>query len=57
MSGERKRERELIVAYLRDLASLRPKDADGLRVAAADIEAEFHLDPELNPAARGGTVQ
>lgn len=44
-------ERQLIVAYLRHMATLRPADANGLRVIASDVEAAFHLDPELNPAA------
>lgn len=42
-------ERALTVRYLRHLATLRPDDAHGLRVAASDIEALFHHDPELNP--------
>lgn len=37
------------VRYLRHLATLRPRDANGLRVAASDIEAGFHLIAELNP--------
>lgn len=44
-------ERRLIVAYLRHLATLRPADANGLRVAASDVEARFHCDVELNPTA------
>jgi hypothetical protein len=42
-------ERRRIVAYMRHLADLRPADANGLQVVASDVEAGFHLDPELNP--------
>lgn len=49
--------RGLIVAYLRHLADLRPADANGLRVAASDIEARFDLDSDLNPAANQGSAR
>jgi hypothetical protein len=47
----------LIVAYLRHMATLRNMRRSGtsaeheVQVMASDIEAGFHLDPELNPAA------
>jgi hypothetical protein len=43
-------ERELIVIYMRHLATLRGgPGAHELRVIASDVEALFHLDPQLNP--------
>lgn len=50
-------ERTLIVAYLRHMAALRnpaPEAKHEVLVLASDIEAEFHLDPALNPRAGVG---
>lgn len=49
MVDEEETERRLIVAYMRHMATLRPADANGLRVIASDVEAMFHHDAELNP--------
>lgn len=50
-SGPADQERRLVGAYLRHMATLRPAAAHELCVIASDIDALFHRDPALNPAA------
>lgn len=54
MTATTEGEARLIVAYLRHMADLRkpsPEAVHEVLVLASDIEAGFHLDPALNPAA------